>query len=152
MKAADVIDCFVRSMQSTDVPFAPILESRLPARFPSSFRSLVARYAFPAFDCGPLSLFGNSGQDADDDLSVAIFRDPFLSPFLLAHGFLQFARPATGSYDPICFDTNDKNSRREWPIVQINHEEILSRERIGKVMPIAAAFLDFAADSIKDKK
>jgi hypothetical protein len=39
------------------------LETRIGRRFPSGFRSLVARYSFPAFECGPLLFFANTGQN-----------------------------------------------------------------------------------------
>jgi hypothetical protein len=50
------------------------LEGRMGRRFPASYRSLVARYCFPAFDCGPLFLFANTGADTWDELSSRVFR------------------------------------------------------------------------------
>lgn len=54
----------------TGAPWVAALEARLPGQFPPSFRSLIHRYAFPAFDLGPVRLFGNTGDaDADEDLA-----------------------------------------------------------------------------------
>src|SRR5436190_707952 len=38
------------------------LEAQLPAPLPPSFRSLVTRYIFPAFEASPLLLLANTGQ------------------------------------------------------------------------------------------
>src|SRR5947208_889166 len=38
------------------------LESRLPARLPPSFKSLVSRYIFPAFEVEPFWFFGNTPE------------------------------------------------------------------------------------------
>jgi hypothetical protein len=55
------------------------LEGRIGRRFPASYRSLVARYGFPAFDCGPLFFFANTGEETSDELSVRLFNDPNMS-------------------------------------------------------------------------
>jgi len=60
---------------------------------------------------------------------------------LLPAGYLQFGNPHEGNYDPICFDTN-KISNNEYPIVQIDHEEILCRSRIRVVKEVAPSFLE----------
>ena len=85
-------------------PWIDAFEARLPKRLPVSFRSLVTRYAFPPVDLGRLSLFANQGIDSQDELSVAIFKDQFIADATLKAGYIQFARPQSGSYDPICFD------------------------------------------------
>jgi len=42
----------------------------------------------------------------------------------LNSGYLQFARPASGGYDPICFAMRRPSGNREFPIVRLDHEEI----------------------------
>jgi hypothetical protein len=121
-----------------------VLESKLPSRLPTSFRSLVTRYAFASFDIGPLRVFGNTGLDEEDDLNVAIFRDPTMAPALLKNGYIQFARPDTGSYDPICFDARKSAANREFAIVRLDHEQILCNDRIKVVEKVADSFFRFA--------
>jgi len=49
---------------------------------------------------------------------------------LRKHGYLTFARPQDGSYDPVCFDYRKKTDSTEPAVVRIDHEEILCRDRI----------------------
>ncbi len=157
MKIHEIIDRFVSSVVSPEANFRRIenalwiddLEAKLPKRFPASFRSLITRYSFAAFDCGELSFFANLGDGADEDLSVAIFRDRFISDATLQAGFVQFARPVCGSYDPVCFDANRSRNRREFPIVRLDHEAILCRDKIRVSNELADSFLEFALEKTK---
>jgi hypothetical protein len=73
------------------------------------------------------------------ELKDKIFRDKAIADQLLPAGYLQFGNPHEGNYDPVCFDTN-KISNNEYPIVQIDHEEILCKSRIRIVKEIALSF------------
>lgn len=117
------------------------LEMRLPARFPASFRALITHYIFPRFEIGPLEIFGNTPEAKDSrwDLRTGIFNDKFLSKTLLDGGFIQFARPCCGSYDPICFDTNRKNTDGEFPVVMLDHECALDYQ-INIIELVGASF------------
>jgi hypothetical protein len=48
-----------------------------------------------------------------------------LSEVLLPARYVQIGRPDTGSFDAICFDSNEPAQDREYRIVQVDHEEIL---------------------------
>jgi hypothetical protein len=152
MNITQLIDELVVKVDPSKVIFSRIaeaawidvLESKLPSRLPTSFRSLVTRYAFASCDIGPLTLFGNTGLDEEDDLNVAIFRDPAMAPALLKNGYIQFARPDTGSYDPICFDARKSAANREFAIVRLDHEQILCNDRIKVVEKVADSFFRFA--------
>jgi hypothetical protein len=156
MNVGELIDQFVvlidpagrvfRRVESA--PWIDGLEARLPKRLPASFRSLVTRYTFAAFDIGGLSFFANRGVDSDDELSVAVFNDQFIADATLKAGYIQFARPQGGSYDPICFDARRSVSNREFPIVQLDHEDILCRERIRSVAMVSPSFYRFVADLV----
>lgn len=115
----------------------PDLEQKLPMRFPPSYDSFISRYIFPAFEFGPVFLFGNTGSEIHSELKDKIFRDKAIADQLLPAGYLQFGNPHEGNYDPVCFDTNNN----QYPIVQIDHEEILCRSRIRVVKVIAPSFL-----------
>src|SRR2546430_9952356 len=154
MNVVELIDKFVtfidpgsgifRRLESA--PWIDALETKLPRRLPASFRSLVTRYVFPRFEAGGLHFFANQGDDSPDDLSVAIFLDRFIAEATLTSGYIQFARPEGGSYDPICFDARRSVSNREFPIVRLAHEDILCRERIRSVATVSDSFYRFVAD------
>lgn len=154
MNVKELVDRFVLCASQLGDSFEPIndapwiaqLEQKLPARLPVSFSSLVTRYSFPPFEAGPLSLYANMGTDDVDEMCVAIFSDPSIADATLKAGYVQFARPITGSYDPICFDTRQSAGNREFPIVRIDHESILCQQRIHAVERVADSFYKFVVD------
>jgi hypothetical protein len=157
MSLNEVIDRFVEIAVQSGADIEPIdhalwideLEKKLPSRLPASLRSLVTRYQFAPFEIGGIRFFANAGSEDDDEMRVAIFRDPFISAATTANGFIQFARPADGNYDPICFDTSQHAQNREYPIVRLDHEAILIYRRIRKLQTIASSFYRFVVDVIK---
>lgn len=122
-----------------------IFEQKLPKRFPPSYYSFISRYAFPAFQLGPIFLFGNTGQGNNWELSKRIFLDEFMSSHLLQSWYLQIGNPQKYDYDPICFDIKRDT---EWPIVQIDHEDILCNSRIRVKREIAPSFLEFVQEFV----
>jgi hypothetical protein len=118
------------------------LEQKLGHRLPTSYRSLVSRYLFPSFEFSPLILLANTGQSLYNELSTAVFRDRILSQTLLKNGFVQFARPSSGDYDPVCFDFNRPDERGECPVVRIDHEGILLKSAAEITEEIAPSFAD----------
>jgi hypothetical protein len=135
-----------RKVEST--PWIDALEAKLPHRFPASFSALIRHYTFPSFDAGGVCFFGNTGGDDLHELSVAIFNDGFIADATLKSGYIQFARPVGGSYDPLCFDAREPASNREFPIVRLDHEDILCHDRIRPVARVAASFYRFIADMV----
>ena len=133
--------CDWRIVRSEGASWMAELESQLPHRWPVTFRSLISRYLFPSFECGPLQFYSvgvtNSIEDFNE-LRIAVLGDRPLLTVLWKHGYLPlpFARPADGSYDPVCFDCRQKSDSTEPAVVRIDHEEILRRERIriGKIL------------------
>lgn len=123
-------------------------EQELHLQFPPSFRSLMTRYAFPAFQCGPVFLHANKGyelqseQDFTWEFKERIFKDKGLAEALFPAGYLQIGNPHETDYDPICFDTKDRRSDGECPIVGIDHEEILCWSKTRVVKVIASSFLE----------
>lgn len=156
MNVNELIDRFVVCVTQSDGIFKPIndapwiaqLEQKLPARLPVSFCSLVTRYSFSPFEAGQLSFYANMGTDDVDEMSEAIFRDHSIADATLKAGYIQFARPVTGSYDPICFDARRSASNREFPIVRIDHESIFCHERIHASEFVADSFYKFVADFV----
>jgi hypothetical protein len=124
-------------------------EQNLPFRPPPTYRSLLLRYRFPAFEVGTVKLFGNLDGESDDDLVVASTCDRVLSSVARGGGFIHFARPVTLNYDPICFDCRRRAKTGEAGIVRLDHEEILCNDAIRVVETIAPSFLELLAGGIR---
>jgi hypothetical protein len=119
------------------------LEAHLPARLPPSYRSLVTRYIFPAFEVPPLVLLANTGQTLYHEMSMEMAHDKALSDVLLKSGFAQFARLYSGDSDPVCFDFRQQSAQGECPIVRISYPLLLSIARAQIVEEIAPSFYEF---------
>jgi len=150
VKVADPLATLFRRIDNA--PWIEPLEQLLTKRFPVSYGSLITRYAFSAFDAGGIHFFANRGDQSLDELSVAIFQDPNIAQVTHANNFIQFARPEGGSYDPICFDARRSASNREYPIVRLDHEDILSRNTISSVTNIASSFYRFVTDFVQRER
>ncbi len=116
------------------------LEDALQRKLPPSYRSLVTRYIFPAFDVGDLTLLANTGRTLYHEMGMAMIHDRVLSEVLLKNGYAQFARPSSGEVDPIGFDFNRTTSDGECPIVRINHADIVAYTKITIMAEIAPSF------------
>jgi hypothetical protein len=119
------------------------LEVHLPARLPPSYRSLVTRFIFPAFEVPPLVLLANTGQTLYHEMSMGMAHDKALSDALLKSGFAQFARLNSGDSDPVCFDFRQRSAEGEYPIVRISHPLLLSSARAQIDEEIAPSFYEF---------
>lgn len=117
-------------------------EAKLPGALPRSYRSLVTRYLFPAFQVGAVMLFANTGVGVHDELVDAAFRDRFLAAPLLAAGLVQFGRRDAANYDPICFDLTRRANSGECPVVHLDHEAALMHQRVEVIAELASSFLD----------
>jgi hypothetical protein len=124
------------------------LEGRLPGRLPRSYKSLVTRYLFPAFEVGPVMLFANTGTELPEglELAQAVFWDRHLCTPLLGAGFVQFGRIAGGGYDPVCFDLNRRANSGECPIIHLDHEAALMDQRVEVVAELAPSFLGLVGE------
>jgi hypothetical protein len=131
--------CDWQIVPSTGAEWLGAVESKLPFRLPPTFRSLISRYVFPPFDAGPIQFFSVGAEETGTEFRFAFLADPCMSPFLLQHGYMQFGRPKTGDYDPICFDFTVRK-KAEPPVVRIDHEEILCNERLRVIETISPAF------------
>lgn len=151
MQADLVVDRFVAALQrdghhievAESTPWISALEERLPRRFPASFASLVYRYRFAPFDRGGIRFFGNMGDGSEEELVVAMHKDPGLSTPTLSLGLLQVGRPDTGQYDPVCLDGRGMKNRKEYPLVILDHEALLQFERVVVIKECADSFLRF---------
>jgi hypothetical protein len=119
----------------TEAPWVPELERRFRRSLPPLYRSVLLRFSFLACEIGEVELFGNVGIEDRDDITVAPFCDPYLSSWLIDHKYIQFGRPGTGSYDPVCFDYSVDMRGSEPAIVCLDHEDILlERKKVRKTV------------------
>lgn len=126
-----------------NTPWIDEIEQKLPAKFPASLRSLYTRYHFPAFIAEPIQFFSNFGRKDREELKEAIFRDEIISQVTLKNGYIFFARPSDGSYDPICFNTRKRNKTDEFEIVRLDHEFILQYGEIKITNIVSSSLLAF---------
>jgi len=129
--------------QTTDISALERLYRRLPAKFPQLYEQLVLSYRWQKSDVreGFLLLPNPHGGDLTG-LADAIFRDKGMYSEMLPSGFIQFGCRAAYDYDPICFHTGNCTSL-DYPIVVLDHEEILCNWRIKIVDTIASSFREF---------
>jgi len=118
----------------------PELTTRTPIRWPHSFYSLISRYQFPSFCCGPLQFYSVGLATDQSELRNAVFRDEPMVGVLWEHGYLPFATPEDSSYDPVCFDYTNVSGGNEPAVVRIDHEEILCRENIRVLQVLSPGF------------
>lgn len=132
-------DLNINHIEDNDNQRALRLEELSGLKLPRSYKQFFNGYEFDTFYTNGIEFYGNTGFGSLDDIFTAIFKDKIMSSFLLKNGYLQFARPDCGSYDPICFNTNKKRGD-EYEIVHICHESILCNNKIKIIKVIAPSF------------
>lgn len=126
------------------------VEEKLGRILPPSYRSLVTRYAFPAFEAGPVQLSGNTPEGVYFEFRERLFADPKFVEILLPAGYVPFGNPCFYNYDPLCFDTvRERGSGRECPIVRVDHEEVLCFDRIEVVKQVGPSFERFVEEFVR---
>lgn len=136
------------------IDFAPWIyeiESKVSFKFPLSFNGIYHNFSFPSFTCYPLEFPGNGNSNDPDDIENLILADDMILNATLRNGYLQFARYADGSNDPVCFRIGEDKKRKEYELVRISLEEILDYERILVVEEITASLFDFIQHKIYDQ-
>ena len=120
------------------------IQTRLSQKLPQAYLSFISRYAFPGFELEQIFFFANTNESNLWELSKRIFTDKFMSPFLIKNGLVQIGNPSNRSYDPVCFDCRQGiKKEKDYPLVQIDHEGILLKEKILVTNKIAPSFLNF---------
>jgi len=133
----------------THINWITLLEELLPGPLPPSYRSLVTRYIFPAFEIDSLILLANTGKTLYHEMYMAMAHDAVLSQVLLKDGFAQFALPNCGHADPVCFDLNDRSAEGECPIVRVSHHDIVSNSRVRVMEKMAPSFIEFVDQYVR---
>jgi hypothetical protein len=132
-----------------DPKFLEPIYSKLPARFPPLYERLVLSYRWAEVDLGSYRLRANSPGPDLSGLWNEISADEFLFQTLIRSGYIPFGKGPDVDYDPVCFDLTVREKNREYPIVKIDHEEILCRSRIKVVSELAKTFEALVVQTIE---
>src|SRR5881296_4325855 len=98
----------------------------IPVRFPVLYEKLILGYRWEAgAELGGFELLANPPGDSSlQGLLTSIRYDGHLAKALLPGALVPFARPAGGSYDPVCFNGAARAGKHDYQVVQIDHESI----------------------------
>lgn len=110
----------------------------IPLRYPRPFEALCLSHRWEQATIGEIELADNPPGTDLRSLAVSVRYDRLLWNFLLSKGYLILGRLSGGRYDPVAFDLNRTN-REMAPIVRVDHEEILSFERLGRPKVLASS-------------
>ncbi|MBP7863453.1 hypothetical protein KA183_17335 [bacterium] len=133
----------------TDSSHLNSLYQFLPARYPKLFEKLLLNFRWEHFsDTEICEFLPNPNEQDFSTFKRLLFRDEYLTDFCIEHGYLPFAEGPDVSYDRFCFDLNGAKTN-DYPVVQIDHEEVLSCTRIGKPVKWADSFREFVDLTIK---
>jgi hypothetical protein len=121
--------------------------SRIPFRYPSLFEDLCRSYSWPEVVLGDVEFAANPpGRDLSG-LASSLPYDDTLWAFLVPRGYLIFGRMSGGRYDPCAFDMTRRKAA-DAPVVRLDHEEVLSFERVGRPVQLASSFKSFLDDNL----
>lgn len=136
----------------TDPTQIETLYKFLPARYPKLFEALLLNFRWDHYaDTEICRFLPNPMQDNFSQFKEYLFYDKYLTDFCIQNGYLPFAHGADINYDRFCFDLN-KPSKNDYPVVQIDHEEVLSFTRIGKPKIHASSFEEFVRMTIEAER
>jgi hypothetical protein len=71
-----------------------------------------------------------------------------LSELLVPPGYVQIGRPEGGSFDAICFDSNQQAQNREYRVVQVDHEDILCNWKVRVMGQLWPSFVKLAESAL----
>jgi hypothetical protein len=115
------------------------LYGQIPFRYPALFEALCLSYSWESATVGEVELAANPPGDDLRGLAETVRYDRFLWDHLLQCGYLILGRMSGGRYDPCAFNMNLRKGR-DAPVVRVDHEQILSFQRLGKPTPLAPSF------------
>jgi hypothetical protein len=126
---------------TTEVENLGPIYSRLPAKFPHLYESLILSYRWAEVDLQSFTLLANPPGPGVEGLMREISKDPALWNCLRMAGYIQFGKGPDLDYDPVCFDLSSrKKNGRDYRIVKTDHEQILNYGRIKVIKELAPSF------------
>jgi hypothetical protein len=120
---------------------------RIPFRYPALFEALCLSYSWSDAVVGEVEFAANPPGEDLAGLSASVRYDPHLWAFLVPRGYLIFGRMSGGRYDPCAFNMTCRKGT-EAPVVRVDHEEILSFQRLGQPSLLAASFSVFLKENL----
>ena len=108
--------------------------------YPRLFAALLTSHSFVAFEVQGIRVYSNIRGEEDN--IERLLADQGLTRPLVEAGFLPFGRPATGNYDRICFDMRGTKNALDAPVVCMEHETVLSQNRIPRPEKLAAGLIE----------
>jgi hypothetical protein len=133
----------------TNPSFLAPIYAQLPARFPPLYEQLVLSYRWAEVDLGRYRLRANAPGPDLTGLWKEMSCDDFLFKTLIRAGYIPFGKGPDMDYDPVCFDLSARKKKSEFPVVKIDHEEILCHGRIKIVLEMAKTFEDLVLQTIE---
>ena len=122
--------------------------SKYDVSLPELYENLLLSYRWLEVDLrGFARLFENRPGPISTGLFAAIAASPLHEDVLLPLGLVPFAR-APDSYDVVCFDTTNGRARRDFPVVQIDHEVLFSRKEVSERRQLWQSFRLFVEDVV----
>jgi hypothetical protein len=122
---------------------------KLPGRLPRLFELLLISYRWAEVDLKSFRLLANPpGADLTGFLQE-ISRDPVLWKELLPAGYVQFGKGPDLDYDPVCFDLRSRKKSGDCRIVKIDHEQVLSYDRVKIRAELAPSFEELILRTIR---
>lgn len=133
----------------TDPSCLEPLYAVLPARFPPLYESMVLHYRWADVDLRLFTLLANPMGDDLMPLLRRISADQRLWNHLIRAGYIPFGQGTGGDYDPVCFELQSRKQNADFRIVKIDHEGILSFDRLRVVAEIAPSFRHLVLGTIE---
>jgi len=120
-------------------PWIDVVQKRLPFELPVCFSNLVRSYAFTDFEISRFHHYDNYDGNEDWCWHIALVKDPIIFDLCNRYHFLPVGQPEGGNYDRICLDLN-RLKEGDCPLVQLDHEMILQREKIKIVSELTPSY------------
>ncbi len=149
MSAHKEIELLLAAIKKRHALFDDVADAtqRIVVRFPYPrlFLELLEHHSFIAFDIGGVRIHSNLRGEEDnlEDLSS----DKFLTEAVCNAGFSPFGRPSGGSYDRVCFDLRNGDRPMDAPVVVLDHEAVLSRNRFPKPRTVVGGLIELFRSS-----
>jgi len=100
----------------------------------------VLSYRWAEVDLHSHRLLANPPGPGLGALLAQMSQDSIMWKRLLEAGYIQFGKGPDIDYDPICFDVSSRKKNKDCRIVKIDHEQILSNDRVKIVAELAPSF------------
>ena len=126
--------------QKTDRKALVQLYEHLPFQYPSLFEELLLNYRWDALDLSLLRVKPNrAGEDLSGFLSE-ICADEYIHEYCIQNNFLLFGMGPDVSYDPACFQVVPTLHPDSYPVMLIDHEDILCLRKKVRTEVLATNF------------